>query len=125
MEERADIFLIVDDEPDMCWALKHILKEHGFLSKTAQNGHEAFALVEQYRFRAVFLDAKLPDIDGFELAKRIRNVDPVIRIVMITGYFYGDDVAVENALAQGVICSFISKPFSHIEILNAIEISCH
>jgi len=123
MRKRDDIFLIVDDEPDMCWTLEHILNESGFILKTAQNGHEALDLMKQYHFRLVFLDAKLPDIDGLELARRIRKIDPSVRIVLVTGYFYRDDVDVEKALAQGLICSFISKPFLHNEILKAIEIS--
>jgi len=115
------MFLIVDDEPDMCWALGHILKQNGFLFKTARNGRQALSLVEKSRFRAIFLDAKLLDIDGLELARRILKVQPAVRIVLVSGYFYEDDIAVRKALAQESICSFISKPFSHNEILNAID----
>lgn len=113
--------LIVDDEPDMCWTLANVLRGNGFLSKQAQNGKAALALVKQNRFRLAFLDAKLPDIEGLELAQRIRSMDPSVRIVIVSGYFYKDDIDVRNALAEELICGFIAKPFNHDEILKAVE----
>jgi len=121
MKAKTKVFLIVDDEPDMCWALEHMLKRNGFLSKTALNGQEAIRLMESNRFRVAFLDAKLPDIEGLELARRFREIDPGIHIVMISGYFYRDDDDVQNAMAEGLIKGFIGKPFDHDEILKSIK----
>lgn len=121
MSEKQNEFLIVDDEPDMCWALENILKKNGFLSDRALNGREAMQLVKQKHFRLVFLDAKLPDIEGLELARQIRKVDPGVCAVIVSGYFYKDDINIQNALEEGLICSFISKPFDHDEIRKAIE----
>jgi len=122
MNKKKDLFLIVDDEPDMCWALEYMLKKNGILSKRALSGQEAISLMELNRFRAAFLDAKLPDIEGLDLARRLRDIDPVIHIVMISGYFYRDDNDVQNALAEGLIKGFIGKPFDHDEILKAIKL---
>lgn len=121
MNSRNDVFLIVDDEPDMCWALENILRKNGFLSKKAFNGQEAIDLVKRHRFRLVFLDAKLPDREGFELAKEIREIDPSVRIVIVSGYFYRDDVDIKDALAKDLISGFISKPFNNDEILKTIR----
>jgi len=121
MNNRNDIFLIVDDEPDMCWALENILRKNGFLSKKAFNGQEAIALVKRHRFRLAFLDAKLPDKEGFEVAKEIRELDPSVRIVIVSGYFYRDDVDIKDALAKDLISGFISKPFNNDEILKTIR----
>jgi len=74
-------------------------------------------------FRLAFLDAKLPDMEGLDLARRIRKLDPAVPIVMISGYFYRDDDAIQKAVAEGLISSFIGKPFDHDEILKAIEIA--
>jgi len=123
MNEKKDLFLIVDDEPDMCWALEHILKKNAFLSKRALTGQEALNLMKVDRFRLAFLDAKLPDMEGLDLARRIRKLDPAVPIVMISGYFYRDDDAIQKAVAEGLISSFIGKPFDHDEILKAIEIA--
>jgi DNA-binding NtrC family response regulator len=108
--------LIVDDEPGMCWALGHILGASGIVSVTATSGQEALGLAARQRFRLAFVDAKLPDIEGLELARRIREADPGIRIVLVSGYFYGDDPEVLQASAAGVINGFVSKPFLHDEV---------
>jgi DNA-binding NtrC family response regulator len=123
MNGENDVFLIVDDEPDMCWALEHILKQNGLSSKKAFNGHEALELTEGNHFSLAFLDAKLPDMEGIELARQIRKRDPAVRIMMISGYFYRDDRAVQKAVAEGLIKGFIGKPFDHDEILRAIDIT--
>jgi DNA-binding NtrC family response regulator len=121
MTDKDRLFLIVDDEPDMCWALEHLLKKEGYLSKRALNGEKAIRLVKRHRFKMAFLDAKLPDLDGLELAARIREKDPFVNIVMVSGYFYRDDRDVQQALAEGLISGFISKPFDHDEILKIIQ----
>ncbi len=108
--------LIVDDEPSMCWALGHILKGSGIVSVTATTGQEALRLAQRQRFHLAFIDAKLPDAEGVELARRIREVNPGISIVLVSGYFYGDDPEVLQASAAGVISGFLSKPFLHDEV---------
>ena len=108
--------LIVDDEPGMCWALGHILRGSGIVSVTATTGQEALRLAARQRFHLAFVDAKLPDAEGLELARRIREADPGIRIVLVSGYFYGDDPEVLQAAAAGVINGFVSKPFLHDEV---------
>jgi CheY-like chemotaxis protein len=121
MPEEQELLLIVDDEPDLCWALKYILQKHGYSIAWALSGQEALALMQTHRFSLVFLDAKLPDLDGLEVARRLQALNPAIQIVMVSGYFYRDDVGIQEALSQGLIRSFISKPFLQEEILNAIR----
>jgi CheY-like chemotaxis protein len=113
--------LVVDDEPDMCWALEHILGKYGFVTQKALSGQEALDLLQKQRFRLVFLDAKLPDVDGLELSRRMRALYPEISIVMVSGYFYRDDIIIQKALSLGLIRGFISKPFLQEEILNATQ----
>ena len=116
-DTKADV-LIVDDEPDVCWALDHILKANTIASVTVTNGREALRLASRHQFHLVFVDAKLPDLDGLDLAVLIREADARVRIVMVSGYFYCDDPEVRQALAAGVISGFISKPFQHEEVLT-------
>ena len=124
MRDKEELFLIVDDEPDMCWALVHILKEKGFASKKALSAQEALTLMKQNSFKAVFLDAKLPDIEGLELARQIHEIDPAVPLVMISGYFYKDDVDVQQAFQEGLISGFIAKPFLNEEILKTLDDIC-
>ncbi len=121
MKAQGKLILIVDDEPDMCWALEHLVHKQGFPTQVAVSGQEALELLRQHHFAASFLDAKLPDMDGLELAGQIRQLNPDIKIVMISGYYYRDDVAIQEAISQGLIVDFISKPFLQEEILRVLE----
>ena len=121
MEDRKGKFLIIDDEPDMGWALEHILKKNGGLARRALSGIEARAFIKSERFQLVFLDAKLPDIEGLELARQNREMDSELAIILVSGYFYKDDVAVQKALEERLICGFIAKPYSNDEIIMAIK----
>jgi FixJ family two-component response regulator len=67
------------------------------------------------------LDAKLPDIDGLELARNLRMADPGILVLVISGYFYKDDPAIQAALEQRLIHGFIEKPFSHAEVIEKVK----
>jgi CheY-like chemotaxis protein len=120
MIDPGELILIVDDEPDMCWALEHLLNKRGYITCTALSAQEALELMESHRFACAFLDAKLPDMDGLELARRIRLIAPEMRILMVSGYFYRDDVSIQEAIAQGLIVDFISKPFLQAEILRVL-----
>ncbi|OGR07042.1 MAG: hypothetical protein A3K23_03580 [Desulfobacca sp. RBG_16_58_9] len=116
----ARLLLIVDDEPDMCWVLEHILNKNGFNTKKALSGIKALDLMKQHRFYLAFVDVKLPDVDGLDLARQMRELEPSMAVVLVSGYFYRDDVAIQQALSQGLINSFISKPFQQEEILKAV-----
>jgi CheY-like chemotaxis protein len=120
MGEDDEQILIVDDEPDMCWALEHLLNSLGLASQKALSGQEALALMEQHHFGRAFLDAKLPDMEGLELARRLLEIAPKIHIIMVSGYFYRDDVSIQEAIFQGLIRGFISKPFLQDEILKTL-----
>jgi len=121
MKDHKDIYLIVDDEPDMCWAFQNLLAQNNILSQNALNGQQALELIRKVDFKAVFVDAKLPDIDGLDLAKKIREIAPDLRLIMVSGYFYRDDPAIRKALEEGLISDFVSKPFQNQEILSALK----
>jgi len=121
MRGTGPTVLIVDDEPDVCWALKRILNASGILSVTAASGHEALRLTRQEPLLLAFVDAKLPDGEGLELARRLREAAPGLSIVLISGYFYRDDTEIAEALAAGVVDGFVSKPFQHDAIRTIVR----
>ena len=121
MTEPGELILIVDDEPDMCWALEYLLNKRGYITRKALSAQEALKLMEEHRFACAFLDAKLPDMDGLELARRIRERAPDMRLLMVSGYFYRDDISIQEAISQELIVDFISKPFLQAEILRVLE----
>ena len=119
MEMPRGLFLIIDDEPDLCWLLGRLLRQEGCAAKAARSGCEALDLVKRFRFRLAFTDVKLPDADGIDLAGRLRELDPGLPIMLVSGSLFEDDVDLKKALADGLICGFIRKPYQHEEIRNA------
>lgn len=121
MTDPDKLILIVDDEPDMCWALEHLLNKQGFVTFKGLSGQEGLNLISQHQFAFAFLDAKLPDMDGLELARQIRRIVPGICIIMVSGYYYQDDDSIQEAISRGLIKVFINKPFLQEEILKALK----
>ena len=122
MQVQEQPFLIVDDEPDACWALERILeRQRGTRCRRAGTAEAALAEVRRGSFALALLDAKLPDMDGMELARQIRVIDRTLPIIIVSGYFYQDDVAIQTALKQGLIQCFVEKPFRHEEIARAVD----
>jgi len=122
MSEKPRV-LIVDDEVDMCWALENILMLEGYKTHTATSGKEGLNLIQQLHstIRLLFLDAKLPDIDGLKFASFVKQHFPQIKIIIITGYYYRDSDAVQQGLANSLFDGFIGKPFNISEIRSVIE----
>ncbi len=118
--------LIVDDEPDMCWVVSQIIQSQGLNVVTAYTGEDACFKLSKGDFSVVFLDAKLPDMDGLDVARRIHAIvkeRPLV--VLVSGYHYRDDPIVRNAQEEGLICCFLAKPFSNEELIGIlISLSC-
>ena len=114
-------FLTVDDEPDINWILGRLIAQRGFRAHHAGCGQEAIELSNSNRYRAVFVDAKLPDIEGLVLIEHLRQAQKDPFIILISGYFFSDDPVVEQALKSGLIQGFVAKPFLHAEILALVD----
>jgi DNA-binding NtrC family response regulator len=115
------VVLVVDDDPDICWALERVLGALGAQCIRALDGRSALLAARLNRPAMALLDAKLPDIDGLELARNLRRADPGILVLVISGYFYKDDPAIQAALDQRLIHGFIEKPFSHAEVIEMVK----
>jgi CheY-like chemotaxis protein len=117
----SKLALIVDDDPDVCWALDHLLRGLEVECIRALDGQTALQAVRFNRLALALLDAKLPDINGLELAQSIRIAQPGIPIVVISGYFYKDDPVIQEALERGLIHGFVEKPFLHTEVIQTVK----
>ncbi len=120
MKSHEAVCLVVDDEPDSCWALEHILRKNGWETRCAMRAEQALEAVRATRFAIALLDAKLADMDGLELARRIRAVAPGICIIVVSGYFDQDDAVIRQAKASGVVQQFVGKPFLNEQIVRAV-----
>lgn len=123
MTSSNRVVLVVDDDPDICWVLEHLVEGLRAQCIRALDCEGALQVARLNRLALVLLDAKLPDMDGLELARRIRCADPAVPIMLISGYFYRDDPAIQAALDQELISGFIEKPFSHAVIIRAVEMA--
>lgn len=123
MREDKGVILLVEDEEDICWALSRILSKIGYITRAALSGKEALQLAECTPFELGFVDAKLPDIDGIELAARLHETRAGLPLILISGYFYDDDVAVRDSVSEDLFCGFVSKPFRASEITDAVRLA--
>jgi CheY-like chemotaxis protein len=115
------VVLVVDDDPDICWALERVLGGLGARCIRALDGRTALQAARHNHLTLALLDAKLPDIDGLELARSLRMADPGILVLVVSGYFYKDDPAIQAALEHRLIHGFIEKPFSHAEVIQTVN----
>jgi len=78
--------LIIDDEPDFLEMTKMALEMEGHKIITATSGKEAIDLIKKNKPDMVFLDIKMPDMDGIETLRRIREFDNKTPVIMVTAY---------------------------------------
>ena len=127
MERDTPRILVVDDEPDMCWALENILRPVGYTVTTATSGMKALELVTRECYAAAFIDAKLPDLDGLKLVTLIHQQCAHTAIVLISGYYYQEDPAINEGIRQDTFIGFIAKPFDLAQVrhlaLRAVDLA--
>ena len=109
---------IIDDESIVCQRLKKVLENEGYQTETFQNGLPFLQRMETYAFNLVFLDLKLPDINGMEILSRLRERHEDTEVIIITGHG-SIDSAIE-AIKKGAY-HYVTKPFKleEIQILAA------
>lgn len=110
--------LVVDDEEPIRSLFEDVLMSLGHKVMTAESSARGLALVKSHDFDLVFLDLKMPDIDGAELFGRIKAVKPDQLVTIITAY--PDSEIMARAIEQGPI-GVMKKPFTVADIKSAIE----
>ena len=78
--------LLVDDNKDGLLVRKALLEEQGFLITTAMNGEEAMEALSKGKFDLMITDFKMPKMDGIELIRRVRPLQPDLSIILISGF---------------------------------------
>jgi len=112
------LVLIVDDEPGILTELAHILNDEGFATLTTPSGGEAVQLYRQRRPAAVFLDIWLPDRDGLETLRLIREIDPAAAVIMISGH--GDAPTAVTSIKLGAY-DYLEKPLAYNRVVEALR----
>jgi DNA-binding NtrC family response regulator len=115
--DRKDVrILVVDDEPMMADSLKQNLAEEGYTVDTASSGAEAIELFDRGGHHLVVCDVKLPDMDGMEVLKHIKDTSPATEVIVVTGY--GSVERAVEATKAGAFW-FLQKPFD-FEVLQPL-----
>lgn len=103
----ADV-LIVEDKTSFGEVLKTTLEEAGISSLISTSGREALNIFKKEKFEICLLDLRLPDIDGLDLLKELKNIDAETRFVIMTAF--GTIERAVEAMKLGA-CDFLTKPF--------------
>jgi len=120
--DGAKTILIVDDEADIRKMLSRLLSRKGFRVLEAERGHEALRMVKEYAPDLIVLDAMLPEVHGFEIARRIKGSQRYghIPIIMVSAVYRGWRYAEDLKQTCGVD-AFIEKPFRIGDVVTAVE----
>ncbi|MEN8225418.1 MAG: sigma-54 dependent transcriptional regulator [Bacteroidota bacterium] len=110
--------LVLDDEPRMQDEIEEFLSGQQYMVYKAGVPSEAFRIMEHTDIDILILDVKLPEMDGLEVLKKVKDEHPRIEVIMISGH--GDMLTVIDSLRHGAF-DYFQKPFRLPEINHAIE----
>ena len=110
--------MVVDDEVVILKTMEQILGRSGYSARCASCGKDALEIVEKEDIHVYFLDLKMPDMNGIELCRKIREKKPLACIYAITGYV--SDYHIEWCRKAGFDDYFV-KPFTVDTILNTAK----
>ena len=117
MEQRTSV-LIVDDDESLCKSMAMILKRKGYEVATAMEGKAAIKLVTERPFDMVFMDIKMPVMDGVEAHRRIKDIRPDAVVMMMTAFSVEDKV--KQALREGAY-GIMYKPLDVAQVIDIVE----
>lgn len=110
--------LVADDQVGVRYLFEILIREAGHKAYVAQNGLEAVQLACQVSPDLVFMDVRMPLMDGLEALEKIKAVLPETDVVIMTSY--GAEETLTQAMQKGALC-FLAKPFDIGEIKEYIR----
>ncbi len=116
MENRK--ILIIDDEKNIRITLGACLESAGYLVATAVNGEEGLEKTDQDQYDLIFLDMKMPGMDGLTVLRNLKDHSPALNVVMMTAY--GTIETAVEAMKLGAV-DYLRKPFSPDEVKELTE----
>ncbi|MCU0724349.1 MAG: response regulator [Planctomycetes bacterium] len=109
--------LLVDDETEFLESMAKALSRRGFVVLTAASGTEGQAMAEAEPLDVAVLDVKMPDIDGYELFRRVRKAKPSLPILILTGHGTIDKAF---ELSKGGVFDYLAKPVEVEKLAEAL-----
>ncbi len=121
MEKQARI-IIVDDDENIRKTMKAILEDEGYNVDLAVDGNEAIEMTQEKTYNIALLDIRLPDMEGVELLKLIKDNVPRTRKIMVTGY-----PSMQNAITavNKNADAYLIKPVNVEKLLDTVKEQLH
>jgi DNA-binding response OmpR family regulator len=123
--QKRNEILLVDDEPDTCMLYQIVLQDAGYECMSYTDPVKALQDFRPYYYNLILLDIKMPILNGFELCKKIREVDKAVHIVFITAseeYYEKFRRQSYPELNNDSNISYIQKPIGNEELLQLVNI---
>ena len=118
METQSGSILVVDDEFSVRDSLYHWFRKDGFQVIAAANATEALKAMQEHPFDVVFLDIKMPGMDGIETLKRIKVAHPTTEVIMLTGHASFDSAI--DGMKLGAF-DYLLKPVAIDDLTAKVE----
>ncbi|MDF1614782.1 sigma-54-dependent transcriptional regulator [Desulfurivibrio dismutans] len=110
--------LVVDDEPNYLVILSELLRDEGYETFTAASAEEALKIARQTDLDLIITDMRMPGMDGLELLKTVKSINPSLPVIMITAF--GEVEKAVAAMRTGAF-NYLTKPFDNDELLVSIR----
>jgi CheY-like chemotaxis protein len=110
--------LVVDDDPDIRQVLQDRLESYGYLVETAADGCAALKKLERRTPSGIFLDIRMPGMDGLKVLAQIRNRHPSVPVVIVTAASARE--CASSAISAGAQ-AYLLKPFDTSQIKHVAE----
>jgi len=118
MTRAAERVLIADDEPHIRGLLSELVRGAGLEPLEAADGEEALNVLRHEFPDLMLIDHKMPGLDGMEVLKRSKKLDPSVPVVMLTAY--ADVPGAVEAMKAGA-ADYLAKPFQHDDMLASVQ----
>ncbi len=114
------LLAVVGDDPEICKTMRSILEKKGYSVTTCATGEEAISITKERPFDIIFIDMKLPLLNGLETYLKIKKINPKAIAVMMTAYRQETNELIKQAIEKGAY-SCLYKPFDMNEVIRIIE----
>ena len=113
--------LLVDDEPNIVMSLDFLMRKAGYQVSIARNGTEALEAVNQTPFAVVILDIMMPDVDGYQVCRQLRQRPDRAgtRVIFLSAKSKDEDVAQGYAAGADL---YLTKPFSTRQLMEKVKL---
>jgi DNA-binding NtrC family response regulator len=115
---RLNRVLIVDDNVEFCANISDIMELRGYDCRSVYDGNLAVEAVREERFDLILMDIKMPGMNGVETFRKIKQIAPQARVIMITAFAVED--LIRDALREGAFAAF-HKPLNFERLFDSIE----